>query len=288
MPLNPSTKKTLKDPSALSKLKREALIQQNFSQHECIMRLHKVFEDDEHLYFFFDLADVDLYTWIFEKTEGPLKYKDIYFIAVSMAGALSHLHSLAEPVIFRDLQPENILCTLDSKNNLQKVQLSDFGESRQLHYRLRQDGTQEHSRQMTRHFALTANYASPEMNIASLLFAIGSIEPKDEEEQELIELQSKILRKRQKKIGLRSDVWSFGMLLLVLLTKETPREHPESYDADEWGQLYLNQLEENIKDSYPPFIIDLTKKCLNPEPSLRPTSTQILSILEENPLNNCG
>jgi hypothetical protein len=45
-------------------------------------------------------------------------------------------------------------CTIED-GELIKVQLSDFGDSRQLHYRLDEGGKEEMSKEMTCNFALT-------------------------------------------------------------------------------------------------------------------------------------
>ena len=86
------------------------------------------------------------------------------------------------------------------------------------------------------------------------------------------------------KPSVKTDIFTHGIILSVLLTGSNPYQHNGDYEAELWsrwvkGRKYIEPIELNPDD--------ITKKlnqvilsCLSPEPADRPTLDEILAVLE--------
>jgi len=170
--------------------------------------------------------------------------KEIALISYKVALGLGYLHGLNPPIIHRDLKPGNVLVALDEQDLVKLVKITDFDVSREL--TVGQEA-------MT--LAGTPQYAAPE-----------------------------VLSVNTAKTGYSTavDIYSFGMVLLELLTLHTPywdiepRAVPSMVDR---GTLPTIPDEvKNIPD-YQPFFV-LMYKCLAREPAERPASPELVSELK--------
>ena len=77
----------------------------------------------------------------------------------------------------------------------------------------------------------------------------------------------------------KTDIWSYGMFLIELLTLEAPYHNKTE---QEMVNLILKGI---LPDSIPKTsrAVDLIKKCCSLDPANRPTAAEILSLL--NPLS---
>ncbi|KAF1317253.1 Tkl protein kinase, partial [Globisporangium splendens] len=161
-------------------------------------------------------------------------------IALHVAEALVYLHSLAPTVIHRDLKSKNVL--LDEELN---AKLSDFGISRECTI----DDT---------HLTVgigTSFWIAPEVLLGK---------PYDE----------------------RADVFSFGIVLSEIDTEEYPYWNsaaPGELGNQEQAILRLvahGDVRPQFSPSCPAHIVELAEWCLQGDPADRPTSTEVVVLLE--------
>jgi Protein kinase domain len=116
------------DKAALSAVDRIALGHEisvlSSIQHEHIMRLYEVIEDDTKCYLIMELAEHgDLFDKIVK--QGKFAIVDAQQVVSALVEALVYCH--AHAVIHRDVKPENVLLMADHN-----IKLCDFGFAKQL------------------------------------------------------------------------------------------------------------------------------------------------------------
>lgn len=89
--------------------------------HENIVRIVDIIEERGYLYIVEDFVEGNS---LLEKLkEGPSNPDDVVNWGIQLCDTLQYLHTLKEPIIYRDMKPENVQLDPDGK----KVVLLDFG-----------------------------------------------------------------------------------------------------------------------------------------------------------------
>jgi len=105
-------------------LRREIEIMKQV-EHENILKLIEIFEDDEKVYIVMELVDgSELFDRIVNK--GYYSEKSTVHIVKQILNAVKYLHS--KNIAHRDLKPENLLCSGSGANEI--VKIADFGLSK--------------------------------------------------------------------------------------------------------------------------------------------------------------
>ena len=151
-----------------------------------------------------------------------------HFITVEVAKALLHMHGAgSHGIMHRDLKPDNVLLSLDSKCGVQRVVLTDFGLSR--------TAWRNQNRRMSGDIG-TVRYMSPEVM-------------------------------RGDAYGRPSDLWSFGVTIYELWTGLPAYEGLSEMQAEQsimslgrpGSRGYANELRPL------PFVFSLVDQCLIPQ-----------------------
>jgi calcium/calmodulin-dependent protein kinase I len=105
-------------------LRREIEIMKQV-EHENILKLIEIFEDDEKVYIVMELVDgSELFDRIVNK--GYYSEKSTVHIVKQILNAVQYLHS--KNIAHRDLKPENLLCSGSGSSEI--VKIADFGLSK--------------------------------------------------------------------------------------------------------------------------------------------------------------
>jgi calcium/calmodulin-dependent protein kinase I len=236
-------------PKALERLKAEITLCMTLN-HECIVRVVDVFEDDKNLDVLMEYIDGgELFDHIMERDD--MNEIDAAFVVYQLLHALKYLHSCG--AIHRDLKPENVMvCNMNSgegegrAKSLPRVKLIDFGLSTML----------EPGQFKTRSRVGTPGYMAPE-----ILIEHDNHGGKD---SETIEYDSAI------------DMFSLGVLAFVLLTGFMPYSQAEHKDALRRKDMCPKFHPEEWK-GVSQSAIEFVRHLLVYEPSGRLTAAQALS-----------
>ena len=95
-------------------------------EHRCLPAMVDYYEEEGAIYLVMEyVRGSNLYEYV--KKQGPLRGKELYDTAISLAETLLYLHKRDKPVIYRDLKPANVILRQDKS-----IKLIDFGASRVL------------------------------------------------------------------------------------------------------------------------------------------------------------
>lgn len=225
-------------PKALERLKAEITLCMTLN-HECIVRVLDVFEDDKNVDVLMEYIDGgELFDHIMERDD--LNERDAAFVVYQLLHALKYLHSCG--AIHRDLKPENVMvckCKDNEIKHLPRVKLIDFGLSTML----------EPGQFGTKSRVGTPGYMAPEIL---------------NDDSESVEYDSSI------------DMFSLGVLTFVLLTGFMPYSQAEHKDAlkrkDMCPQFHPEEWK-GVSES----AIHFVRHLLVYEPNGRLTATEALS-----------
>lgn len=187
---------------------------------------------------------------LFRRFSVPLPWSARLKIAIGAAKGLAFLHEAKKPIIYRDFKASNIL--LDSDYT---AKLSDFG--------LATDGPEGDNSHVSTRVMGTQGYAAPEYLMTGHLTAA-------------------------------SDVYSFGVVLLELLTgrKSVDKSRPSrDQNLADWARPMLKnprrlsrimdpRLEGQYSETGAQKAAELAYECLRHRPKLRPTTSEVIKVLE--------
>eukprot|EP01129_Flabellula_baltica_P012612 TRINITY_DN5716_c0_g1_i1.p1 TRINITY_DN5716_c0_g1~~TRINITY_DN5716_c0_g1_i1.p1 ORF type:complete len:347 (-),score=98.51 TRINITY_DN5716_c0_g1_i1:20-1060(-) len=105
-------------------LKREIEIMRKV-EHENILKLKEIYEDDDHVYIVMELVDGDE---LFDRIVEKGYYSENYAVGLvkQIVSAVQYLHEMG--IAHRDLKPENLLCAGEGEEEI--VKIADFGLSK--------------------------------------------------------------------------------------------------------------------------------------------------------------
>jgi len=90
--------------------------------HENIIKLHEVYESENHIYLVLELlSGGELFERIIQK--GQYTEKDSCILMKNLLSALAYMHS--KGIMHRDIKPENLI--LKESDNDWNVKIADFG-----------------------------------------------------------------------------------------------------------------------------------------------------------------
>jgi len=150
---------------------------------------------------------------------------------------LSYLHTLLPPVIHRDLKTANVLCALDEQDHIKLAKITDFDIARFIN---------DSSNPLT--VVGTPAYTAPE-----------------------------VYGFRNKGYSVQADIWSFGILLVEVVTMKPAFSNLKSFEIPEKviGGALPEMPNPNTVDKELLPVFDLIRRCLVVDPAKRPNSTQI-------------
>src|SRR5258706_817429 len=110
---------------AVANFKREAHLLAGL-QHPNLPSIHDYFEEAGHWYLVMSFIQGETLADYLAHTQGRrLSLEETLRIGQTLCDALDYLHTHQPPIIFRDLKPSNIMCSLDGH-----IYLIDFGIAR--------------------------------------------------------------------------------------------------------------------------------------------------------------
>ncbi|XP_072977806.1 probable inactive receptor kinase At5g67200 [Typha angustifolia] len=89
------------------------------------------------------------------------------------------------------------------------------------------------------------------------------------------------IRKSNQRLTPRSDIYAFGVLLLELLTGKPPLQHPILVATDLPSWVRSVRVDEGADDERLMMIIDIAAACVRSSPESRPTTWQVLKMIQE-------
>lgn len=251
--------------------------------HENVIKTHSIYQDHSAMYFLQDLMDTTLdsvihSTAVIGDKAAPLPLPLLLDVCLGIARGMDYLHTLPHPILHRDLKPENLLLRLEGQGQTTKLRglkITDFGVSRYLN----NPHSAEVERGMTQAMG-TTGYISPEM-------AVG-------------------MRLAQDELWLKSDVWSFGVIISELLSRRKPyygkitnevssiiesvtvtvrdgskKKRKANNNSDSADADAMPFHEDQLLGRPPKALVDLMRRCLSLTISARPSFSDAVEVLEE-------
>lgn len=220
-------------PLAISRLEREARSQGRLGAHPNIATLYEVVADDPVPILVMEFVDGSTLDELIDRT--PLGERAALNLASQIAAALAHAHE--KGVVHRDLKPANVIVSSDGT-----VKLLDFGISDALQSKSGEEPLALARRGDTTPLRGSLCYASPEQLHAA-------------------------------KTDQRTDVWSFGVVLLECITGRRAVDVRPDPGGSTWEvAVRWNALPRSL--SRP--LRGLLTRCLDPNPSMRPANGSAL------------
>ncbi len=180
--------------------------------HPLIVKVFDFFEEKDNWYLVMEYISGQGLDKILDASPKPLSETEVTDWALNLCDVIDYLHTRVPPVIFRDLNPSNIMYTITKG-----LKLIDFGISREYKAGAAQDTS----------VLGTPGYAAPEQ------YGVGQTDA-------------------------RSDIYSLGMTLFELLTKQNPREN-----------LFANKPVRTFNSSISEGLESVLTKCLEMDPDKR-------------------
>lgn len=192
-----------------------------------------------------------------------------------IASGLSHIHKSG--FVHRDVKPENMFL----KNGI--IKIGDFGVSKLV-------GDKRESLRSSKEFSSKRKKKNRDKKSLSIVGSASFLAP--EVVSQIISTKFNIKQQCEYVNWKQCDVYSFGILSWMILTRKTPHDI-KTYIGEDcirvnilFNELYLKNIRPNLKylpKSTPIKIIDLIKNCWNKQPNRRPQSwSKILEIIKES------
>jgi len=219
------------DPERLARFRREAKVLASLN-HPHIAGIFGLEEVDGEGFLVMELAEGEDLAQRLKR--GPLPIDDASSIARQIALGLEEAHE--KGIVHRDLKPANVMVAADGT-----VKILDFGLARA--YADNDDGDLEHSPTITA--AMT--------QVGTILGTAAYMSPE---------------QAKGKPLDRRSDIWSFGVILLEMLSGRSP------FQADTISETVASVLMQpiawdSLPDETPPGLQALLERCLERDPGRR-------------------
>eukprot|EP00759_Apiculatamorpha_spiralis_P032149 PhF_6_TR33689/c0_g1_i2/m.49380 len=206
---------------------------------------HELTVDGAEVAIFMEYVPISLYSYIrrLRQQNQVLRDKDLHVISLEVAKGLHYLHHKAPiQIVHRDLKSKNILLDLDAEEcEIRDVKLCDFGVSKVV-----SDETEAHT------MVGTYYWMAPE-----------------------------ILSNDRKGYTSKADMWSYGMVLVELLTLRNPY-HENGGDWAKTKSMILAGIPPKLPPSCPQKMKEIVLRCLQLVPEARPTSQEVILYLISN------
>jgi serine/threonine protein kinase len=198
------------------------------------------------LWLYMDYYPLSLKDYLENRIGKHLCLADIVWIGLSVAKGIEFLHTQKPPIMHRDLKSANILLSLDEGDKVKIAKITDFDTAKIMYS------------DVLLHTAIgTPCYMAPEVMDISMM-PVGTT------------------------YSLKADVYSFGMILVELITLKPPYDEVEH-------TLHLTQ---KILSGEPPTIshpslaelddvVQLIKKCIAFQPEKRPDAATVVKSLKK-------
>lgn len=230
----------------------EAEVIKNFD-HPVLPRIVDVITGDESAFIVMDYIEGRSLNEVI-RTEGPQRPETVVRWAESLCEALTYLHHLAPPVIYRDMKPSNIMLKPDGS-----IRLIDFGAAVKL----------ENGRTSDNSSFGTMGYAAPEQMDGSEFLSEAQDKrgyfpalPKKKERANKEMSERKTVTEW---VDARSDIFSLGATMYTLLTGDVPKHSDQ-----------MKSLIENSKPLIPERLGKIIIKCMSYYPEDRYESCEEL------------
>jgi serine/threonine-protein kinase len=159
---------TLTDPSE----KREAIT--NFEQEACLLaqlkhpnlpRVFNYFQEGGNYYLVMDFVEGRTLKELLDDSQTPFPQRQVLAWADQLCDVLAYLHGRTQPIIFRDLNPRNIMVEPDGL-----LKLIDFGIARLF----KPGQSKDTAKYGTVGYAPPEQYGQGQTDVRSDLFALGA------------------------------------------------------------------------------------------------------------------
>jgi len=111
--------------SALERFKQEAELLRRLS-HPNLPRVYDLFEDAGRQYLVMDFIEGRTLRDVLDSSPRPLLESDVIHLGQQLCNVLEYLHAQNPSIVYRDLNPRNVMLLLDDKT----IKLIDFGIAR--------------------------------------------------------------------------------------------------------------------------------------------------------------
>ncbi|BFF89333.1 dual specificity protein kinase TTK [Drosophila madeirensis] len=235
------------DPSVVQGYLNETKLLEKLQGNVCVVALYdyQLLREESKLYMVMEKGDCDLNKILQSYTTNLPSYS-LMSILYQMLQAVNYIHQ--HGVIHSDLKPANFLMVNG------RLKLIDFGIASNISV----DSTSIIKFSQ----AGTFNYISPE---ALTDISTGNSPMRGGNQPKI-------------KISTKSDVWSLGCILYLLLYQKTPFGHIRNICAkmNAIANPGTNIEYPDIPFYYPAMLVHMLKKCLQLNPKMRPSCSQLL------------
>lgn len=198
-------------------------------------------------------------------------------IARELAKGLNYLHNLKPPTMHRDCKSKNILIDFGPDDAIKMVKLCDFGVSKVLHA-----GCAHISVTCTQHMRVSF-LLSPHSPLPPFSLPIPDSSFRTQADTMVgtyYWMAPEVLAHNGGSYSLAADVWSYGMVLVEVLTAQPPYAECGG-DWPKVRQLILSGQAPQFPSTAPSVLRSLIRSCLRKEPAQRPSMKDVLVQLAQ-------
>jgi serine/threonine protein kinase len=192
-------------------------------------------------------------------------------VASGVANGMFYLHKMK--FMHRDIKPSNVLLSGDPKSGNFVAKLTDFGLAVKI-----QNSSVNNGRELTAETG-TYRYMAPGSSESTFLDYVHSPWPSNL--SHMLSSLSEVIR--HERYDYAADIYSFGLLMWEIVTRERPFEPMGQLEAA--GSVALHGKRPPFPETMPPSVRDLIEKCWAQIPSERMEVEQIINRLGD--LSGC-